>query len=170
MDFRLRLERAQNRQPLDQEMGTRIHFEECEILRTMNIYCHAMDYGLPDVWAQCFTEDGVYQVKLPGGGKREIIGRTALAAYASTHEGPPQKYTKHMFWAPVVEFASDVSTASASAMFAIVNSTPHGPRVELYGSYDDNLVKGADGVWRFEKRITTVESDAAPATIGQVSS
>lgn len=160
MGFELRVERRGTAEAMD-----RARLAEVDILRTMAVYCHAMDYGEPDVWAACFTEDGVYRARFPNGDNREIKGREALATYARAHEGPPKRYPKHMSWAPVLEIDDD--TAVGTGMFTIINRGPTGPIVEVYGRYDDELRRGSDGVWRFTSRTSNVESIAetfTPAT------
>ena len=155
MNFDLRLRRA----IADSAERARVLLDEADVLRTMNVYCHAMDYGHPQVWAECFTEEGMYASNLPDGARREIVGRAALAAYAGAHQGPPIKYPKHMYWAPVVDF--DGENAKATAMFAVVNDTGAGLAIEVFGVYDDELVREADGVWRFVKRVSNVEAVAS---------
>lgn len=140
----------------------RVRLAEADILRTMSVYCHAMDYGQPEVWAQCFTEDGIYRARFPSGETREIKGREALANYARAHEGPPKRYPKHMSWAPVLEIHGD--TAVGTGMFTIINRGPDGPIVEVFGRYDDELRREADGVWRFTSRTSNVESVAETFT------
>lgn len=136
----------------------RVRLAEIDILRTMSVYCHAMDYGQPDAWAACFTEDGVYRAIFPNGDTREIAGRDALAAYARAHEGPPKRYPKHMSWAPVLEIDGD--RATGTGMFMVVNRGPSGPVVEVFGRYDDELRRGTDGVWRFVSRRSNIEAIA----------
>ena len=155
MNFDLRLRRP----TADSAERARVLLDEADVLRTMNVYCHAMDYGHPQVWAECFTEEGMYAARMPDGARREIVGRAALAAYAGAHQGPPVKYPKHMYWAPVIDF--DGEHAKATAMFAVVNDTASGPAIEVFGVYDDELVREADGVWRFVKRVSNVEAVAS---------
>jgi hypothetical protein len=133
--------------------------DEADVLRTMNVYCHAMDYGHPQLWAECFIEEGVYAANMPDGARREIVGREALAAYAGAHQGPPVKFPKHMYWAPVIDF--DGARAKATAMFAVVNNTAGGPAIEVFGVYDDQLVREPDGIWRFVRRVSNVEAVAS---------
>ena len=155
MDFMLHLERRGVRTP--EELDRR-RMAEVDILRTMSVYCHAMDYGEPDVWAACFTEDGIYRGRFPNGETREVVGREALAKYARAHEGPPKRYPKHMSWAPVLDIDGD--TAVGTGMFTIINQGPTGPILEVFGRYDDELRRGADGIWRFSSRTSNVESTA----------
>lgn len=128
---------------------------EADILRTMSVYCHAIDHGEAEVWAQCFAENGIYRVRYPGGKEREVVGREELTAYARAHESPPMKFPKHVSWAPVIDVEG--RRAKARGMFAILNRGPQGPIVDVYGSYDDELVADPDGVWRFVLRLSMVE-------------
>jgi hypothetical protein len=152
-DLRLR------RDTTDSAGRARLLIDESDVLRTMNVYCHAMDYGHPEIWADCFTEDGMYAANMADGTHREIVGRAALAAYAGAHQGPPVKYPKHMYWAPVIDFDGD--HARATAMFAVVNDTASGPAIEVFGVYDDELIRDTDGEWRFTKRVSNVEAAAS---------
>jgi hypothetical protein len=155
MDFELRVERGgiTTAEELD-----RVRAAEIDILRTMSVYLHAMDYSKPDVWATCFTEQGIYRARFPNGDTREIVGREALTKYAAAHVGPPTRYPKHLSWAPVLDVRGD--TAVGTGMFAIINQGPTGPIVEVFGRYDDELQRGADGIWRFSSRTSNVESTA----------
>jgi len=155
MTFELHVER---RATARDSAADNARMAEVDIMRTMAVYCHAMDYSQPEVWAQCFTDDGVYRARFPNGDLREIAGRAALMAYAAAHEGPPKKYPKHMSWAPVIDINGD--TAVATGMFIIFNQGSAGPIVEVYGHYDDELQRGSDGVWRFKSRTSNVESVA----------
>jgi SnoaL-like domain len=152
VNFELRLARPSS----DSADRARMLVDEADVLRTMNVYCHAMDYGHPQLWAECFTEQGVYAANMPDGAHREIVGREALAAYAGAHQGAPVKFPKHMFWAPVIDF--DGARAKATAMFAVVNDTTNGPAIEVFGVYDDELVRETDGVWRSVRRVSNVEA------------
>ena len=155
MNFDLRVQRGTT----DLAVREKVLIDEADVLRTMNVYCHAMDYGHPEIWAECFTEDGMYAANMADGTRREIVGRAALAAYAGAHQGPPVRYPKHMYWAPVIDFDGD--HAKATAMFAVVNDTADGPAIEVFGVYHDQLVCESDGVWRFVKRVSNVEAVAS---------
>ncbi len=157
MSFELHVERRGLASADDGE-ADQSRMAEADILRTMAVYCHAIDYSRPEIWAQCFTEDGVYRACFPNGDTREIAGRSALAAYAAAHEGPPKKYPKHMNWAPVIDIVGE--SAIATGMFIIFNQGPIGPIIEVYGRYDDELKRGSDGVWRFKSRTSNVETIA----------
>jgi len=132
--------------------------DEAAILRVMNLYCHAIDYGPPELWADCFTEDGIYVGKVKGR-TRQTIGREALIAYAAAHEVAPVRYVKHMLWAPVIDIDGD--HAVATGMFAVLNNSADAPFVEVYGRYEDELTRQVDGSWRLKKRTSNVEATAA---------
>lgn len=158
MKFPFSLSRPSHWPGTDIEGRLRRLEDESAILRVMNLYCHAIDYGPAELWADCFADDGVYVGKLKGR-TRQTIGREALTAYAAAHAMPPVRYVKHMLWAPVIDIDGD--HAVATGMFAVLNDSSGGPFVEVYGRYEDELARQADGTWRFKKRISNVEATAA---------
>ncbi len=64
-----------------------------------------------------------------------------------------------MLWAPVIDIQGDGATATG--MFAVINDSPNGPFIEVYGRYEDELVRLGDGTWRFKSRTSHVEATAA---------
>ncbi|MBI2867130.1 MAG: nuclear transport factor 2 family protein [Chloroflexi bacterium] len=51
------------------------HYDsERSIIRTLHRYCHAIDYGPPEAWADCFTEDGAIEVQRRNGRGRRASG------------------------------------------------------------------------------------------------
>ncbi|MCU1617916.1 MAG: hypothetical protein JWO98_5456 [Frankiales bacterium] len=136
---------------------------EAAIVRLMALYCHAIDWGDADLWADCFTPDGEYHGIRPGGTDNVVKGREALVAYAAKHDSPPVHYPKHMVWAPVVEVDGD--QARAIATFAVLNDHGAGPVMDVYGSYEDHLVRVATG-WRFQKRFARVEAQTEAFAAG----
>ena len=71
----------ENPQQIDvEELVRRLAALEAEraILRTLYRYGHSIDYGLEQEWVDCFTEDGVFDVR-----------RRVGPASASTKAAPP---------------------------------------------------------------------------------
>lgn len=128
------------------------------IHRLMGLYCHAIDAGDAELWADCFTADGEYHGIRPDGSDNVIKGRAALRAYAAAHPSPPEAYPKHMFWAPVIDVNENEATAIGT--FAVLNDYGSGPAMDVYGSYEDYLVRDDESVWRFSRRFARVESQS----------
>ncbi len=129
---------------------------EREILATINAYVHGIDYGPPEDWADCFTEDGTYEVIMPDGSIRETTGRAALHEFAANHPTPPEAYYKHFVIAPSIELRSD--TATVRSVMGRIDQTDGGPVIDVFGRYLDELVKCDDGRWRFSRRKSFVEA------------
>lgn len=129
--------------------------DERAILRTLNRYSHCMDYGLTKEWSECFTPDGVFDVKdLSGKRFHREDGRTELAAYLASKKAPPEQYDKHIVAAPLVEIAGD--TATATSYFIALGEGEEALEVHVYGLYRDTMVK-TGGEWLIKERIATVE-------------
>jgi hypothetical protein len=131
---------------------------QISIHRLMGLYCHAIDSGDAELWADCFTADGEYHGIRPDGSDNVIKGRAALCAYAAAHKSPPEAYPKHMFWAPVI--AVNENEATAIGAFAVLNDYGSGPVMDVYGAYEDYLVCDDGLAWRFRRRFARVESQS----------
>ena len=122
--------------------------DERAILRTLYQYGHAMDYG-PDVdFVDCFTPDGVWDVRMRSSaaasfqcrGRGEIeaslAGQTAMRA--------PALYAKHFVMDPL--FVVNGDEASVQSYFLRVEPRDTGPtQIVASGRYLDHLVRCEDG-------------------------
>jgi hypothetical protein len=144
---------------MEEELARRLALLEDEraILRTMHAYPHAIDYGRESAWVDCFTEDGVFDVRdKTGTTARVVAGRDELVAFAAGFSRPPDRWHKHLLIEPLIEVDGD--TARASAYFAVLVEHEDAPVPWVFGRYRDTLVRGSDGGWRFRERISEVES------------
>jgi hypothetical protein len=148
--------------------------DERGVLDTLQRYGHSIDYGLEEAWVDCFTDDGVWDVRIaPGAASnvptRRIVGSAALAKSVAAHSRAPDKWHKHLINSP--QIAIDGDRATAETYFARHDVDIHGPFVQVFGRYLDTLVRCDDGRWRFSERIAQIESSreadgaAAPSTI-----
>ncbi len=129
--------------------------DERGILHTLHRYSHCMDYGLAKEWSECFTPDGVFDVKdLSGKRFHRENNRKELAAYLSSKKAPPERYDKHITAAPLIEIKGD--TATVHSYFVAIGEGKERLEVHVYGGYRDTLVK-TGGEWLIKERITTVE-------------
>lgn len=131
---------------------------ERDILHTMYDYAHSIDHGPALDWADCFTEDGIYQTTISDGVTRKIQGREALTEFAANHPRYPEKRYKHLVIAPTISVTAQEATALS--YFARLDETPNGPVIDVFGRYRDRLVRCGDGRWRFKHRVSEVEGRA----------
>ena len=132
---------------------------ERDIQRLMVKYSTALDYGDNGAWADCFTPDGLFDVRRRGEPLFEHTGTAALTAFASTHTSSPAVYHKHFLSIPNISFDGD--TAQATTYFTMLheglNGTQKGPVVLVFGRYLDEVVY-TDGKWLFSKRVVDMEA------------
>lgn len=125
--------------------------DERAIDRRMRTYGHALDYGLRDVWLDCWTDDA--ELEWPHG---LFTGIAEIARAFDEHTHAPDAVHKHVVVDPLIEVDGDV--ARVESYFARIDGKPTGPVVRSIGRYRDMLERGADGVWRFVERRTDLES------------
>ena len=106
-------------------------------------YNHRIDFGTAEEWAECFTDDAVFD-----SGYSEEQGRDALLAFhAATKAMVPD--IRHFVTNILVEGDGDTATGSA---YLEATTGAGGDRTAITtGRYQDTLVRTADG-WRFSCR------------------
>jgi ketosteroid isomerase-like protein len=132
--------------------------DERAIQGTLYQYGHSIDYGDEAGWVDCFTEDGVWDVRYRKGSKPRTLceGRASLASYISGHTRAPAKYHKHVLVEP--QIVVDGDSATVDSYFMKVDAQDEGrSEIVAIGRYRDDLVREADGRWRFRQRICEVE-------------
>lgn len=106
-------------------------------------YCFALDGNNPQMLIECFAPDGIFQVA-----ERQFKGEDQLTMVAQSGDNRPRHHYANL-WVKRVEG----DTAQASAYFFLVNLADGA--ICGYGHYDDDMVRGADGGWRFQHRRIT---------------
>jgi len=147
------------------ELTARLQALEAEraVLTTLYRYGHALDYGAEADWVDCFAAAAHYEIRDPGTGTtctvRSYDGRDELAAFAAGHTRAPERYHKHLVADPLI--AVDGDHATAVSYFLRLDDVDGERVVYAFGRYRDELVRCADGRWRFAVRIAEVESRRA---------
>ncbi len=116
-----------------------------QIANLLERYCWTVDRGQWDAWLDCFTEDGVFDVR---GGEQK--GRETLRAFILKEVGEAFRYIRHMVHTPMIEVL-DEHEARARCYFELRGTTSKGGDFEALGSYEDEIVKTAEG-WKFRRR------------------
>lgn len=132
---------------------------EREIVQTLHRYAHSIDYGDEEAWLDCFTEDGVFDIRSRHAHqlKRRISGREELRTFIAGHTRAPELWHKHLLVEPLVDMTGS-HTATCRSYLAVVMDHEDVPILRVFGRYRDTLERGADGRWRFRERIAEIES------------
>jgi ketosteroid isomerase-like protein len=125
--------------------------DERAIVDTLYSYGHALDYGLREVWTNCWTERAV--LHWPG---VSFDGRAAIVQAFDDHTHAPDRFHKHVLVEPRVSLSGD--TAVVDSYFARLDAGDDGPVLRSFGRYRDRVVRCDDGRWRIAERLTERES------------
>src|SRR6516165_6830758 len=118
-------------------------------------YCHTIDNQDSAGWADCFTNDGVFEFD-----GWAIQGRVALAEYAEVHARVMR--CRHLTLNCLYDVCGDRATGRATTVVTL--ATAGGYKILGQGAYDDQLVK-EDGHWRIaHRRVYTDRLVTDPAT------
>ena len=110
-------------------------------------YNRAFDYGDPEAWAACFTEDGTFNI----GSKELAAGSEALLAFAN--KSIPGMKVKHCTTDAIVEVNGDTGTHDAYLILMDLNDKV---TANNSGRYLDDVVK-QNGKWKFKKRVVQLD-------------
>ncbi len=119
-----------------------------------------MDYGPDAEFVDCFTSEGVWDVRMrksPAGsfqcrGHTEIAGSLA----GQTEMRAPALYAKHLVMNAQIAVTGD--EAAVQSYFLRVEPRDTGPtEIVASGRYLDRLVRCTDGRWRFTERIAEID-------------
>jgi SnoaL-like domain len=127
------------------------------IVRRLGCLAHALDHGDLQAWLDCFTIDGVWEVRgrEPRFPRLRLAGHEELRAFFDRRVRP-ETGSKHMSLVPLVSLNGDEATCRS---FQAVIVVPDGQPVLGYaGRHRDRLTREEDGCWRLRERITELES------------
>jgi hypothetical protein len=116
------------------------------VVETMVRYgraCDSRDYTVLDT---CFTEDAV--IRYTRSFADEIAGRAKLAEYLA-HALTPLDATQHLFGNFEVELGGETARFRCYVQAQHVKlETPGGHLFTVGGRYENECVRGSDGLWR----------------------
>lgn len=123
--------------------------DERGILRTLQAYGHAIDYGDEEEFLDCWLADAVCHWPIPPY-EAPFVGHEALRSAFRGHTHAPFTYHKHVVVDATIEVDGD--EARAESYFARIDNGEDGPYIMGFGRYLDVLERCADGRWRFKER------------------
>ena len=141
--------------------------DEHAIIDTLHRYGQAADEGDDQAWSNLFVEDGVF---LCLDRDENVLlreqGRPALAQWLRNFRANEVRITKHCVLAPVLRIDGERALVNSYLTRISENPDPYAPPfLLLMGRYRDELVKDADGQWRFTQRTAQTEAPLrAPLT------
>jgi 3-phenylpropionate/cinnamic acid dioxygenase small subunit len=162
------------RRDLDDILRRLVRLEdERAVLDVLFRYAQAMDHGSDQEWLDLFTDDAVYEVhggeaassflSARGGTVHakgiRFSGRAELARFIAGRSRVEGRETKHFFTQPIVQLDGDEARVES---YYLAAADQAGAR-DIYsiGRNLDWFVRGADGRWRFRKRVS-LPPGAAP--------
>ena len=131
--------------------------DRTEIQNLAGRYSHALDNGIPEAWAEVWTDDGVMEMVTQ---ERWITG-DALRALADG--GGDDAQSRHMPSTFVIEGEGD--EASMSSYVTVVRCDDPA-KIVFQGRYEDTL-RRVDGAWKIAHR-TILTDWIEPATAERV--
>jgi uncharacterized protein (TIGR02246 family) len=121
--------------------------DRVNILALYGRYSHAIDTGNREMFALCFTEDGVLNTM-----GDPIVGHDAIGDFGEgTHAMLPA--LRHQASNIVIEVDGDTAAAAA---FIVAYTVDTGFNVIITGRYADEFRRTADG-WRISSRLFTAD-------------
>ena len=130
--------------------------EEKDAIRDlMTRYCLAIDAGRYEEWAQCFTEDGIFDSPILG----KWQGWDALRAFTTKYrEWTGDAQSRHCVMNILIDIQGQ--TATAESYLLLTHAAQGKTELVISGRYEDRIEKVGDQ-WRFKER--KVCPDTSPA-------
>ncbi len=125
--------------------------DERAIVRALEAYGQAIDYGDREMFLGIFTADAA----LDYSGAGRFVGTEEIAQFFSTFSAP-ETYNKHLVVQPLIEISGD--EASVLSSFLFLQKGSEGPMLSHYGRFHDRLVRQPDGSWRIARRRAVGEA------------
>jgi hypothetical protein len=132
--------------------------DERDVVARIYAYCPAADAETSTAFLDCFTEDGAFLYLKARGAEPSIHlrGRAALERwFVERLPVVPPGTMNHVTVHPHVEVEGD--EAHATSWFVSIRTNDSGPYITSTGAYEDRLVRGEDGAWRFAERVCVAD-------------
>jgi hypothetical protein len=134
--------------------------DERAVRATLQRYCHAIDHGDEAVWVDLFVPDArveTHESQAVGTPPAPpLLGHHWLARVAARHTRAPEKWHQHVVANLMITIHGD--TARVESYFFLLMDEAGEREIAVFGRYHDQLVRCADGRWRFQERIIHVDS------------
>lgn len=122
------------------------------IQQLASAYCHHIDGGDGEAWADLFTPDGVFDiVDMIAAEGREALVQNALMFPQFLPGG--RHVVQNVFVEPDAAGDADKATMRCYLQFVVVGDEP---KIVQTGRYVDDVVRTDDG-WRFARRTLTLD-------------
>jgi bifunctional aromatase (cyclase/dehydratase) len=109
-------------------------------------YCHHIDEGEAEAWADCYTPDGAFDGPAT---PAPLVGREALAGFARATYGAAQGMMRHQVANLTCDYGA-AEDAAVARLYNLVTTWQGGGRVSLMAVCRLDLVR-ADGRWRIQR-------------------
>jgi hypothetical protein len=109
-------------------------------------YCLAIDSDDRDALAECFSPDAVWESNLYGSQKGRAEIATIVDRMVALGDGRPLHQATSVV---VTRLDHAAGRGAATGRWLVQYPGEHGV---IVGRYDDEVVRGDDGVWRFRRR------------------
>ena len=127
--------------------------DRIEILELLGRYAHAIDSGDGEAYADCFTDDGVIELRRTG---LHVQGRDALAEFAR-EDHARSGAARHMTNSPIIEGDGDEASMRVYLLRLTQDRSQDEQRgIGAVGLYHDTL-RRVGGRWRFQHRDVFVD-------------
>jgi 3-phenylpropionate/cinnamic acid dioxygenase small subunit len=130
---------------------------ERAIIDTIQRYAFAIDDGLDEEWLDCFTEDGVFEVKTRFEVTLLVRGQANLRPFIAGHTKAPTRWHKHITTSHRILVDGNNATAQSYILRVDNDDNDDVPKIWVFGRYLDDLTLGGDGRWRFRHRTISLE-------------
>ncbi len=142
--------------------------DERAILQTLYRYGHTIDGRLPEEWADCFVDDGYFEIRVREDGEpARHQGRAALMRFVELSQRPGS-LVQHGLMEPVIHIDGDTASVTSNWVMLRERGVSE-PFLRGWGIYRDRLVRCPDGRWRFTERVAISQASNSVTAEGKSS-
>ncbi|HEY3716447.1 MAG TPA: nuclear transport factor 2 family protein [Jatrophihabitantaceae bacterium] len=120
------------------------------------LYAQCVDYQVQDRWRDCFTDDAVVELRLPGADRQPMMLQGIQGIADAVPGAAAVGGQLHAISNVIVDMHSNQTSATVHSCFARIGVGRGLDVLISYGYYEDTVVLGEDGRWRLARRAITV--------------
>ena len=125
------------------------------IRRLIAVYAQLLDDKRLAAWGELFTEDATFAFW-----GRTCVGRAEILRDVGGMQAPLPG--KHACFQPVIEVIDESHARAWTDFSALATNEEHVIFPATIARYHDDLVCGADGRWRFARRVIVFSGEGVP--------